>query len=125
MQHRSSSQDLAGVPIETLPSFYIPPLNLTDDNPFLNLGNVPLNGQGDVNPPSDSGYASGTQSHTWNSHEPPTEVTTQQDPGSFFNSAYDFSHSRLTPVDLDCPIVPVAGEWADFDSSQELYDESF
>ena len=125
LQHRSSCQDMAGVPIETLPSFYIPPLNLTDDNPFLNLGNVPSNGQETVNPPSDSGYASGTQSHTWNSRPPPAGATVPPDLDSFFNSAYDFSDSQLVPPNLDCLNSPVAGEEADFNSSQELYDESF
>lgn len=125
LQHRSSGQDLAGISVETLPSFYVPPLDLINDNPFINLDNFHSHEQETVNPPSDSGYASGTQSHTWNSRPPPTEATRPADFDSFFNSAYDFSDSQLPPVDWDCPNMPVAGEKADFNSSQELYDESF
>ena len=124
LQHRSSCQDMAGISVETLPSFYVPPLDLTNENPFINLDNVHSHEQETVNPPSDSGYASGTQSHTWNRREPPTEATMPPDLDSFFNSAYGFSDSELAALDLDCLNVPVAGEKADFNSSQELYDES-
>ena len=120
LQHRSSGQDLAGIPAETLPSFYVSPSDLINDNPFTTLDNVHSHEQESVKPPSDSGFASGTQSHPLNSRPPPTEATVPPGLDSFFNLDYDFSDPQLPPVDLDYLNVPVAGEKADFNSSQEL-----
>ena len=62
LQHRSSDLDDTGVQIEALPSFYIEPLNLTDENSFLDPNCGTAHEQVAPGPQTDSGYASVNQS---------------------------------------------------------------
>src|SRR5271169_4932138 len=62
LQHRSSDLDDTGVQIEALPSFYIEPLNLTDENSFLDPNYGTTHEEGAPGIQTDSGYASVNQS---------------------------------------------------------------
>ena len=125
LQHRSSSQNIVEISIETLFSFYISSFDLTEDNLFMNLINVSSNEQETANSLSNSKYANETQSHTWNNHSSFTEVTMLLDLDSFFNSTYNFSDSQLASANLNCLNVSIVDEKIDFSSNQKLCDESF
>lgn len=58
LQHRSSNPDAPDVQVETLPSFYIEPLNLTDENCSPNHIYGDTYEQGVPGPQTDSGYES-------------------------------------------------------------------
>ena len=57
LQHRSSNLDDTRAQIESLPSFYIEPLNLTDENSLPKSDYGTSRGQGLVASQIDSGYA--------------------------------------------------------------------
>jgi hypothetical protein len=105
LQHRSSNLDDTGIQIEALPSFYIEPLNLTDENSFLdpNYGNAQE--QEPPGPRTDSGYASVNQSLERDSRELLGDQSLQDRLGSFYgandNSTNTHSRNQTTLEDYD------------------------
>ncbi len=92
LQHRSSNPDDAGVQIGALPSFYIEPLSLTDENSFLDPDYGTNHEQGaPPGPQTDSGYASVNQSFEPDSRDLGLGARSLQDDGlgSFYGADRD------------------------------------
>lgn len=89
LRHRSSNLGDAGVQIEALPSFYIEPLNLTEETSFFDPNYAMANGEGSLGPPTDSGYASVNRSLNHNSRDLLEDRSLRNDLGSFYGPSND------------------------------------
>jgi hypothetical protein len=89
LQHRSSDLDDTGVQIEALPSFYIEPLNLTDENSFLDPNYGTTHEEGAPRIQTDSGYASVNQSFERDRRELLGDRSLQDGLGSFYGADDD------------------------------------
>ena len=117
LQHRSSNPDDVGVQIGALPSFFIEPLNLTDENFFLDPEYGTNHEQGAPSgPQTDSGYASANQSFERDSREQGLGARNLQDDGlsSVYGADRDDATTNLhfgnqTTMLEDCDWGPILG----------------
>lgn len=129
LQHRSSNPDDAAVQIGALPSFYIEPLSLTDENSFLDPDYGTTHEQGaPPGPQTDSGYSSVSvnQSFGPDSRELGLRAPSLQDDdfGSFYGHDRDDVTTNLhfgnqTTMLEDCDWAAILGS-----SSNDDYVES-
>lgn len=105
LQHRSSNLGEAGVQIETLPSFYIEPLNLTDETSFFDPNLAMANVEGPIRPQTDSGYASVNQANYRDSGGDFEDQSMRNGSGSLNDSSNDINYicdgSEVTYQDWD------------------------
>jgi hypothetical protein len=111
LQHRSSNPDDIGIQIEALPSFYIEPLNLTDENSFLDPNYGTTHEQGAPGSQADSGYVSVNQSFERDSRELLGDRSWQDGLGSFYGADDDGTnmHFRHQTTLEDCDWVAILG----------------
>ena len=115
LQHRLSNLDDTGVQIEALPSFYIEPLNLTDENSFLDPNYGTTHEQGAPGPQTDSGYASVNQSFERDSCELLGDRNMQDGPGSFYGADDDGTNPYFGDQAMleDCDWAAILGNNTD------------
>lgn len=112
LQHRSSNGGDVGVQIETLPSFYIEPLNLTDETFLYDSNYAMAHREGLSGPQTDSGYASINQPPNCDSGDVLQGQSQRNDLSSFFvppndgNEIYDGNEIMLE----DCDWAAILGK---------------
>jgi len=127
LQHRPSNLNNTGVQIEALPSFYIEPLNLTDENSFLDPNYGTTHEQRAPGPQTDSGYASLNQWLERDNRELLGDRSLQDGLGSFYGADDDGTsiHFGNQTMLEDCDWAAIVGNSNDdYVGSSGLRNES-